>query len=204
MCRYTLPYPTLYRTDLAPSDYFLFLQLKKHLKGNLLSCSPMVPGAMNSSQTASSDLGSSRPRWSTLKYKILDVQLSVYLTKRNLLFSPPSYIRVSLFLSLSLSLSLSIRLLSMYLSTYLSVFSLSSSPLSFFLFFFVLFRTLSLSLPQYLTTSPFSLILLSPSFSFSLSLYLSLSFSTLQTSRSQYLICFNHIELNFISVQIAK
>ena len=35
LCRYTiaLPYPA-YSPDLAPSDYFLFLQLKKHLKGN--------------------------------------------------------------------------------------------------------------------------------------------------------------------------
>ena len=44
-----LPNPA-YSPDLAPSDYFLFLQLKKHLKGNHYDsdegCSPMVPGAI--------------------------------------------------------------------------------------------------------------------------------------------------------------
>ena len=35
LCQYTiaLPHPA-YSSDLAPSDYFLFLQLKRHLKGN--------------------------------------------------------------------------------------------------------------------------------------------------------------------------
>ena len=34
LCRYTIALPHPYSPDLAPSDYFLFLQLKKHLKGN--------------------------------------------------------------------------------------------------------------------------------------------------------------------------
>ena len=35
LCRYTIALPHFaYSPDLAPSDYFLFLQLKKHLKGN--------------------------------------------------------------------------------------------------------------------------------------------------------------------------
>ena len=40
-----LPHPA-YRPDLAPSDYFLFLQLNKHPKGNYYDSSPMVPGAI--------------------------------------------------------------------------------------------------------------------------------------------------------------
>ena len=40
-----LPHPA-YSPDLAPSDYFLFLQLKKHLKGNHYDCDEEVVAAV--------------------------------------------------------------------------------------------------------------------------------------------------------------
>ena len=117
-----LPYPA-YSADLAPSDYFLFLQLKKHLKGNHYNSDEEVVAAVRqwcreqSPEFFADGIRQLVRRWQLCVDRdgdyvekqnmrcvaeVSSFNLIIYIctmknkkkvmTKRNLLFSPPSYL----------------------------------------------------------------------------------------------------------------
>ena len=110
-----LPHPA-YSPDLALSDYFLFLQLKRHLKGNHYDSDEEVVAAVGQwcrEQSPEFFAGGIRQlvrRWQlcvdvekinmrcvaevssfNLMYNLCTMKIIKVMTKRNLLFSPPSY-----------------------------------------------------------------------------------------------------------------